>query len=303
MRPRASRAPRPLFVGAGALTMALAACGGLSSDPGRDAWLRVSGAEFLPGGLTAGAGPEVLALNLSRSQAARGDTSLHLRGALALSANAVGLWLEGDRGFWLLPAGVPDVTVADALSVGATLGLATHAPLGPRLLDVVAFDRAGVPGPIARTPLEVLAVPAVSGALVVQLTWSTSVDLDLHVVDPDGVEVWAGNPNTWQPTPGKASSPTAWRDGGVLTVDSNGGCVLDGRDQEAVVWRGTPPAGHYLARVEAFALCGQPATDWRLTVDLEGQRLAESTGQATADSTRPPHGLGAGLLAAEFDVP
>lgn len=249
------------------------------------------------------AGPQVLALNLSRSAVARGDSALHLSGSLAPSANAVALWLDGDRGFWLLPAGLPDVTIPDALTFAVTAAIARDAPLGPRALQVAALSAEGVAGAATGAALELLPRPEPAGELVVTLRWDTAADLDLHVVDGTGVEIWARNPNSWQAAPGAPPDPNAWQQGGLLDLDSNGNCVIDGRDEENVAWRAAPPRGHYLVRVDTFSLCAQPVAHW--TVELRRHGALETTvrGVSTEASTRPPHELGAGVTALEFEVP
>lgn len=284
--------------------LVLAGCGGASRDPGTEAWLRVSGAQYVSGRVTSSpGGPRVLALNLSRSAAARGDSSLHVSGSLASDANAVALWLEGDRGFWLLPAGLPDVTIPDAPTFAVTAALARDAPVGPRSLAVAALSTKGVAGPVATAELEVLAVAEPTGALVISLSWDTAADLDLHVVDPSGVEIWSRNPNSWTPVPGAPLDPFAWQTGGLLDLDSNSGCVIDGRNKENVTWQLAPPAGHYLVRVDTPSLCGQSAAHWTLRTTREGKPLSAVAGVSGADATRPPHDLGAGVVALEFDLP
>jgi hypothetical protein len=287
------------------LVLALAACDGASSDSGRDAWLRVSGAQFVPEKLTTTAdGPSVVALNLSRSQATRGDTALHLSGTLGSTANAVAIWLNGDRGFWLLPAGLPDVTLDNALTFASTVGLSLEAPLGARTVTVVALSHAGIAGPPSEAALEILDTTKAQGALVVTLQWDTDADLDLHVVDSAGVEIWARNPNSWQATPGAPLDPTAWKRGGLLDADSNSQCVIDGRNQENIVWSTSAPSGHYLVRVDTFSLCDQSAARWTVSArTADGTQLGLAQGIATPASARPPHDLGAGVRALEFDLP
>ena len=265
--------------------------------------MRVSGAQYQRGSLTPGDGPAVVALNLSRSAVTQGDADLHVSGTLVPEANAVALWLEGDRGFWLLAASLPDVTVPDDPTFSVSAALARDAPAGARTLQVAALSRAGVPGPFTSTALEIHAPPEPTGPLIISLRWDTNADLDLHVVDGAGVEIWARNPNSWQAVPGAPPDPNAWKQGGLLDLDSNGQCVIDGRNQERVVWTSPPPAGHYLVRVDAFSMCGQSASDWNVEVTWQGQPLVATRGVATAASSRPPHDLGAGVLAVEFDLP
>ena len=58
--------------------------------------------------------------------------------------------------------------------------------------------------------------------------------------------------------------PTAAANAPLLDGDSNGGCVIDGRDQENVVWSMAPASGHYIVRVDAASLCELAYSDWRV---------------------------------------
>src|SRR5581483_1862246 len=106
-----------------------------------------------------------------------------------------------------------------------------------------------------------------NGAMVVRLAWgangASNADLDLHVVVPDTskpgktIEVWAKNPSSL-PKRSVAEGPYSDEElaaGGQLDIDSNGGCAIDGRDLEHVVWGAAPPSGHYIARVDAVSMC------------------------------------------------
>jgi hypothetical protein len=88
----------------------------------------------------------------------------------------------------------------------------------------------------------------------------------------------------------------------VLDLDSNGGCVPDGRRAENVIWREPPPPGHYIVRVDTFSLCGQPSAFWRLAVYRRGTRIATASGTSTEGDERFTHDRGDGLLALELDV-
>jgi hypothetical protein len=245
----------------------------------------------------------VLALNVSRSAAAPGDADLHVTGTLEPAGNAVGLWFEGDRGWWLLPAGLPDVTLPQAPTFALSAALARDAPQGPQVLKAAALSVDGAAGTARSWPLEVGEPALPAGALVVSLRWDTDADLDLHVVDSRGVEIWARNPNSWQAEPGAPIDPNAWKQGGLLDADSNAQCAIDGRNAERVVWGAAAPPGRYQVRVDAFSLCGQRTARWTVEVFAQGRRVGHAEGVATAESTRPPHDLGAGVLALEFELP
>jgi hypothetical protein len=80
-------------------------------------------------------------------------------------------------------------------------------------------------------------------------------------------------------------------------------CQIDGRRRENAIWKVAPPSGHYLVRVDTWSLCGQPIAHWVVSASLDGQSLAQSSGVALDSDAMYPHDKGAGVLAAEFDVP
>ena len=63
------------------------------------------------------------------------------------------------------------------------------------------------------------------------------------------------------------------------------------------------PSGHYAVRVDAASLCGQPIANWTVQAVLDGNTIGEASGVALDADTRGSHGLGAGVLALQFDVP
>jgi hypothetical protein len=163
---------------------------------------------------------------------------------------------------------------------------------------VSADQRFGAPSYVT-----LLASTASTGAhFVVSLRWDTESDLDLHVVDPAGEEVWARNPNSYTPTPGTPPDPDGPAKGGMLDFDSNAACVIDGRRAENVAWHAEPSPGRYLVRVDAASLCGAPAARWEVEAILDGRSLGRAEGISTDADTRGPHDRGAGALALELDV-
>jgi len=169
---------------------------------------------------------------------------------------------------------------------------------------VRAVDASGHFGEPNVQTIAITPAPMPKGRLVVSLFWDTESDLDLHVVDPDGVEVFNRNINSWQPPPpGKPVDPTAYQDGGTLDFDSNAACVIDGRRLEDVVWAGAPPSGHYLVRVDTMSLCGEVEANWTVEVRLDDAVIARAHGKSLEVDTTYSHDRGAGVLAVEFDVP
>ena len=296
------RARLALFVVAANM---LAGCGAQSADPGAGADLQITGGHFRVGALPSpGNGPAVESLQFSSVRVSAGQGDQPLLGVLDASATAVLLALDGDVGYWVVDAGVPQVDAPTLPTFSVIAAFGRLIPSGTRSLIAEAVDVAGHVGPPATQQLTVDGAAVPTGPLVVHLAWSDNADLDLHVVDPDGVEIFFRHPTGYQPPPPPAlPDPTAAANAPLLDGDSNGGCVIDGRDQENVVWSMAPMPGHYIVRVDAASLCGTAYADWRVDEILGGSIVATARGEAVSSDTRGDHDLGSGRTALEFDVP
>jgi hypothetical protein len=283
----------------------LAGCGGVDPEDGLGAWLRVEGAQYQAGELPGeSGGPAVASLFVADPTIRPGEVGKAIEGALGETAGGAVFRLAGDAGFWTVVAGIPGATTPDLPSANLTASFAADLPLGRHELQARAFDAEGRGGPLATLELTALAGPAVTGELVISLSWDRNADLDLHVVDPNGVEIHKGNINSWSPPPpGEPVDPEAWKTGALLDFDSNAQCVIDGRRQENVIWAMEPPSGRYIVRVDTFSLCGEPGAYWNVDVILRGALVAGAIGISTPIDATANHLPGAGQLALEVDVP
>jgi hypothetical protein len=115
------------------------------------------------------------------------------------------------------------------------------------------------------------------GNVQITLRWESNADLDLHVIEPDGTEIYYAN-----------GGPTS--SGGQLDKDSNRGCVLDGA-VENVFWPEQSPAppGTYTVQVTGYAVgdtsCG--SGDYTLTIRVAGQEDQVETGSVADDQSVP----------------
>jgi uncharacterized protein YfaP (DUF2135 family) len=135
--------------------------------------------------------------------------------------------------------------------------------------------------------------------LLVTLTWDNQADLDLHVLDPLGHEIFHGAPSSIDAFAPGASNESA----GVLDLDSNADCANDQLRQEDVTWQQEPPAGRYTVRVDSASLCGSSIAHWSVRVSLHGAELVAAQGASLDSDTWGPHDRGAGVLVLGFDVP
>jgi hypothetical protein len=288
-------------------TLALAAllgCGpSVSDDPGANAYLRVPGSTFVRGSMPASApgAPRVASVVLVNAVIHPDSVGYPIAGALEPGATAAAVGLRGDVGYWIVPAGLPNVATPTDPSFAAMATFSSGIVPGGYTLVVQAVDAQGHFGSPSTQILTAQASPsAPAGDLVITLTWDTESDMDLHVVDPAGVEIFHGamsdQPPPFAPQPEAGSY-------GHLDWDSNGNCVIDGKRQESVVWPNPPPPGAYVVRVDAASLCGQPIAHWSVEATLVGKSLGEAQGVALDATTRSAHDRGAGVTALELHVP
>ncbi len=98
------------------------------------------------------------------------------------------------------------------------------------------------------------------GNIQVTAAWQNSSDIDLHVVDPMGEEVYYGHRTS--------------ASGGTLDHDANAACSVAPPTVENVFWASaSPPRGTYQARVVSYDQCGQPNTPVTLSISVGGRIL------------------------------
>ena len=79
--------------------------------------------------------------------------------------------------------------------------------------------------------------------------------------------------------------------------------MIDGRQQENVIYRKLAALGRYQIRVDTFSLCGQSTAYWQVVVWSLGHKVAIASGQSLPAMTRGEHGQGAGTLALDLEIP
>jgi hypothetical protein len=140
--------------------------------------------------------------------------------------------------------------------------LPTNIEQGSFDVDVAVRDAAGNVSNTGRGKILVGRVG--TGKLQFSLSWDADVDLDLHVTEPSGNEIFYANPG-----------PSA--SGGTLDIDDLNGPAPSGRPAgepegvENVFWQNTAPTGTYVVRVNYFS--GSQAANFVVTVSAGGQVL------------------------------
>jgi hypothetical protein len=289
----------------GAYLLLTACSDSASTDPGIRALMRVEEGQFVPGALpTESGGPEVLSTRLAHDQIAPGTRDESFSGTLAEPSTAVVIGVEGDVGHWVVTAGPPALEEPDFPTFSATLSFARTLTQRELVLRVAAVDGEGRIGTFSSELLRV-AREQLDSPLWLRLRWDTDADLDLHLLLPNGEEIYAGNINAQvAPAPGQpASDPGAFRAAGQLDLDSNAGCVIDGRREERIVFPSEPAAGEYVVRVATASLCAESAAHFQVEAVLHGSTIGAAEGFSLPVDTRFAGGRGAGARAFSFRVP
>lgn len=288
----------------------LLGCEGASAQSGTTGYLRIQGAQYVPGELDQSehdAAPVVRVPDSRNNTVYRGIPKKTVSGTVGPGSASVLIGLQGDTGHWVLPVASMDVAAPGDFTFSGQIALSQSTPLGPATLLLRAVSQKGEIGPVYKQAWKITEI-AVSGGLVISLDWDTEADLDLRVTAPNAagkeVEIWSRKTSTViKPAPGEPALTEAdLATVGRLDMDSNSQCLIDGRRQENVYWPTKPaPANQlYTVRVDAFSLCGEAFAHWRVRVLLDDQEVLSASGQMGDSDTRFDHGPGAGLQALQF---
>jgi hypothetical protein len=142
----------------------------------------------------------------------------------------------------------------------------------------------GTVGGYQAVPVTVVSVG--TGEVQVSVSWNAESDVDLHVVEPGGEEIYFAN----------STSAT----GGTLDLDSNAACSIDGVKNENITWANAP-SGTYTVRVDYWDSCGVPQSDYVVTVQRKGHPPQTFTGSFTG--TGDQGGAGSGTQITTFTFP
>lgn len=97
------------------------------------------------------------------------------------------------------------------------------------------------------------------------LRWTGASDVDLHVIDGKGQEVYWSNTTT--------------PEGGRLDLDSNPGCDIDNVNQEIISWpAGAAPAGDYRVFVQYYDECGIASSPYNVTLAIKNRATQTFSG-------------------------
>jgi hypothetical protein len=255
---------------------------------------RAVAAQFFSGELPAGADGPATTITNRQSAIFPGTLGKKIGGNASIEATAVAIKFKGlGTGYWVVPTTLLDADLKGTILWDAQLAIARDMPTGRQTLLAVASDADGRYGPQTEVPL--LVQPLIPpGPVVASLTWDTNADLDLHIVTPDGKTLDPKHPSTAIKVNGMFPPGT-----GVLDRDSNAACAIDGIRQEDVVWNSYPAPGIYLAKVDMFSACGEPAANFAFRIYIDGVPTEPVAGRLL--SIHADNG-GPGLALTNFEI-
>lgn len=264
--------------------LALAACSASlkesSSPPITNAITRVTDAS----------GTIVASLLIGSPPLASGGPSVTVSGiAVMINGGSSQQSLAGSAAFSTVYVSVPGLSgyyQLDLPSAAASAGvvLVSSQDLNGNTFPIsFSVVSGGAVGPAASQTMQIVHVG--SGDVQVSVSWSGKSDVDLHVVDPNGEEVYYGNRTSVS--------------GGTLDLDSNAACSIDNVNNENIVWpTGKGVHGTYTVRVDYWDACGVAQSDYVVTVQTKGGTPQIFSGSLTGLGDKG--GLGSGTQITQF---
>lgn len=116
--------------------------------------------------------------------------------------------------------------------------------------------------------ITVTKITAGTGILQVSCSWNKENDVDLHLIEPNGEEVYYGNAES--------------ENGGILDVDSNAGCDIDNINNENITYSSAAivEGGTYTVTMDLWSSCQvEEITDYTVTAIYKGAVIAASSGK------------------------
>jgi len=169
-----------------------------------------------------------------------------------------------------------EITLPGAVSeADVVVSLAQNLPASSFVFFYAAVDGGGTQGALGRQSVD--AVQVGTGEVQVSVSWDLESDVDLHVVDAAGEEIYYDH--------NRSAS------GGELDLDSNAECEIDGTKNENITFSDAPP-GTYTVRVDYWSNCDVAKTNYVVTVRVSGQPAKTYNGSFTGKGDEGEKGAG-----------
>jgi hypothetical protein len=171
-----------------------------------------------------------------------------------------------------------------------SLVLSTDIPTEDFVILIAIVNNLGQVSAIYEVPVSIIEVG--TGQLQVSLSWDKPNDVDLHLVEPDGEEIYYGNDYS--------------SNGGFLDLDSNPACAIDGIQNENITYDETSyvETGNYIVRVDLYSGCSvSEQTNYIVTARLNGELILNPfNGTFPSGASGDYGGAGSGIPVMQFTL-
>ncbi len=183
-------------------------------------------------------------------------------------------------GYYEVPLSGSSFTFTVSFAQSLTLSMVT--------MVLIPYGLDGAVGQCFMFPINIVQVGG--GDLQISLVFDQPDDVDLHVVEPGGFEIYYG----------ATVSPS----GGNLDLDSNPACFQDYVNNENVTYMGvTPPTGMYTVRVDYWEDCNLSSGPVNYVVTVTKGGIATTYMGMFANGSDDGGGAGSGVTVATFMYP
>jgi hypothetical protein len=196
--------------------------------------------------------PRIVGLTGPNAVTNGGTALLHVQLSPPIPSPTFVVQLAGDPGYHTVVGvdpegdGIYDISVRVAGEAAGT----------SLMLAVALLDAAGNAGP--GQEIEIRLVPSGTGDVKVTLSFDRLHDLDLHVIEPTGDQIFYQRPGSTL--------------GGRLDLDSGANCEPSTANTENVFWPpGGAPAGRYAVSVQNYEQCSPGAIAFDVTIEYGGR--------------------------------
>jgi YD repeat-containing protein len=220
--------------------------------------------------------PTVTSVTLPNTLIPLGEPGRAISGRSSDDASAIGVRFAGlGSGYWLVPTRSADVVNGGELEWRVEAAFGRGIPPGLHRLLFAALDTRGQSG--TQAELNVCVAPEVPDngnscnpttsppALVVSLSWTAAVDLDLRVVTPSGKVVDSKHPSTVEADEDGKFDPSL-PGTGVITHDSFAHCLAEGTRRENLVFQTSPASGTYLVYANLYDACQEASVEFDVSL-------------------------------------
>lgn len=172
--------------------------------------------------------------------------------------------IDGENGYYEMP--VSELKSTSSLYV---VYLIIIQELELDYFDIVIAIIDGDGNVSSHSYISVEKIEAGTGDLQISCSWNQENDLDLHLEEPNGEEIYYGNYYS--------------ANNGILDIDSNAGCYIDGINNENITYSedsSIVETGEYIVRLDLYSNCSvTESTNAVVNVLYQGESITPSYGE------------------------